>query len=76
VKDQRVKAGDTLLVASVLVDPALDIMIRRVEDTSRQKATDADGKPLGYQRNVSLDPKVIVSRANGEKVADGVMPFG
>ena len=24
----------------------------------------------------SLDPKVLVTRANGEKVAEGVMPFG
>jgi hypothetical protein len=47
----------------------------RKEDTSKQ-ATDADGKPLSYQRPVSLDPKVIITRANGEKVAEGVMPFG
>jgi hypothetical protein len=26
--------------------------------------------------SVSLDPKVIITRANGDKVAEGVMPFG
>jgi hypothetical protein len=73
---QRIKPGDTLLVAAVLVDPKLDIMIRRLEDTSRKQTKDAEGKPLGYERNLSLDPTVIITRTNGEKVAEGVMPFG
>ena len=73
---QHIKPGDTLLVAAVLVDPKLDIMIRRLEDTSRKQTKDADGKPLGYERNLSLDPIVIITRTNGEKVAEGVMPFG
>ena len=64
------------MVMAVLVDPKLDIMIRRLEDTSRQQTKDAEGKPLGYARNLSLDPTVIISRAGGEKVAEGVMPFG
>jgi hypothetical protein len=73
---QRVKPGDTLLVAAVLVDPKLDIMIRRLEDTSRKQTKDAEGKALRYERNLSLDPTVIITRTNGEKVAEGVMPFG
>jgi hypothetical protein len=75
-KDQRVKPGDALMVAAVLVDPKLDIMIRGLSDTSRKQTKDAEGKALGYERNLSLDPKVIITRANGEKVAEGVMPFG
>ncbi|MGA3143719.1 MAG: hypothetical protein ABSF10_11980 [Verrucomicrobiota bacterium] len=73
---QRVKPGDTLMVAAVLVDPKLDIMIRRLDDTSHKQTKDAEGKPLHYEQNLSLDPKVIIMRANGEKVAEGVMPFG
>jgi hypothetical protein len=73
---QRVKPGDTVMVMAVLVDPKLDIMIRRLEDTSRKQTKDAEGKSLGYQRNLSLDPTVIITRVNGEKVAEGVMPFG
>ena len=76
VKDQRIKLGDELSVMAVLTDPKLDIMIRRLEDTSRKQTKDADGKPLGYERNWSLDPTVIITRANGDKVAEGVMPFG
>ncbi len=74
--NQRVKPGDTVMVMAVLVDPKLDIMIRRLEDTSHKQTKDAEGKPLGYERNLSLDPTVIITRANGEKVAEGVMPFG
>ncbi len=74
--NQRIKPGDTVMVAAVLVDPKLDIMIRRLEDSSRKQTKDAEGKALGYERNLSLDPKVIITRANGEKVAEGVMPFG
>ena len=63
-KDQRVKLGQELKVEAVLIDPELDIMIRRLYDTEQ--------KP----RRVSLDPKVVITRADGEKVAEGVMPFG
>jgi hypothetical protein len=76
VKDQRVKLGDELSVMAVLTDPQLDIMIRRLEDTSRKQTKDAEGKPLGYERDWSLDPTVVITRANGDKVAEGVMPFG
>jgi hypothetical protein len=75
-KDLRLKAGDELKVKAVLVDPKLDIMIRGLADTTRKQTNDANGKPLGYERNLSLDPTVIITRANGKKVAEGVMPFG
>jgi len=63
-KDHRVKLGRELKVEAVLIDPELDIMIRRLYDTEQ--------KP----RRVSLEPKVVITRADGEKVTEGVMPFG
>ena len=66
-KDHRVKLGDTLEVKAVLVDSEFDVMIRRISDTTRKDREGAD---------LSLDPTVTVARANGEKVAEGVMPFG
>jgi hypothetical protein len=64
-KDKRIKLGEKLLVKAVLIDPKLDIMIRRLNDITRK------------QKIMSLDPKVVVTRANdGEKIAEGVMPFG
>ena len=75
-KGERVKPGDTLEVKAVLVDPVLNIMVRGLTDTTRKQKTTGDGRPLNYERNLSLDPKVAVKRKNGETVAEGVMPFG
>ena len=75
-KDQRLKLGELLEVKGVLVDPKLDLMIRNLDDTTRKQSKRADGEPLGYERPLSLDPQVIITRANGEKVTEGVMPFG
>lgn len=74
-KDQRVKLGGELEVKAVLIDPKLDIMIRGLDDTTRKQPR-VEGMPAGYQRALSLDPTVIITRTNGEKVAEGVMPFG
>jgi hypothetical protein len=67
-KGQRIKPGESLEVKAVLVDPKLDFMIRGLDDTKQ--------KPASSGRPVSLDPKVVITRKNGEKVAEGVMPFG
>ena len=75
-KDQQVKLGESLEVKAVLVDPKLDMMIRRLDDTTPKRTKTTDGQASGDQRPVSLDPQVIITRANGEKVAEGVMPFG
>jgi hypothetical protein len=75
-KDLRVKLGESLQVKAVLIDPKLDMMIRRFEDTTPKRTKPSDGQDAGDQRPVSLDPQVIITRANGEKVAEGVMPFG
>ena len=70
-RDQRFKLGDSIEVKAVLVDPKLDFMIRGLEDITREKAS-----AQSRGRNLSLDPKVLITRAEGEKVAEGVMPFG
>ena len=41
-----------------------------------QENVRADGRKFTSNRPVSLDPKVIVTRADGEKIAQGVLPFG
>jgi hypothetical protein len=78
-KDQRIKLGEQLQVKAVLIDPELDIMIRGLDDTTRKEKkeyTTSDGQNQSYERNVSLDPNVVVTRADGQQVAEGVMPFG
>jgi hypothetical protein len=78
-KDHHVKLGQELTVKAILIDPELDIMIRRLDDTTRKQKKEyvsPDGEKHTYERSVSLDPKVVITRADGEKVAEGVMPFG
>jgi hypothetical protein len=78
-KSARIKAGTAVEVKAVLIDPQLDIMIRGITDPSKLvevETKEPSGAISKYQRNRSLDPKILITRANGETVAEGVMPFG
>ncbi len=72
--------GDEIKFAAVLIDPKLDIMIRGLDDTSvkvDKEYKDATGKVIRTLKvNKSLDPNVVIARAGGEIIAEGVMPFG
>jgi hypothetical protein len=73
-RTQRFKTDDEVKVMAVIIDPELDIMIRHL-----RKMMDTyypDGKRIRNQKLTSLDPKVVITRADGEKVAEGIMPFG
>jgi len=77
--NDHISRGSEMRVEAVLVDPALNIMIRRLDDMSRaEKKTykTPDGQDMTYEFGPSLDPKVAIARANGEIVAEGTMPFG
>ena len=67
--------GQEIRFAAVLIDPKLDIMIRGLDDTSVEveRETSSGSK---YTRPKSLDPNVVITRADGQIVAEGVMPFG
>ena len=69
-KGHRVKLGEKLEVAAVLTDPKLGFMIRRLNDTTPTEKKEGSG------RSGSLDPTVTVTRADGEVVSQGLMPFG
>lgn len=78
-RDKRVKLGEDLAVKAVLIDPELDIMIRGLYDMASAQTVTVkmeDGQERTGKRVQSLDPKVVITRANGEQVAEGVMPFG
>jgi len=72
--------GDEIQFAAVLIDPELDIMIRGLDDTSvkvDREYKDPDGKVIDTVKvSKSLDPNIVIARADGEIVAEGVMPFG
>jgi len=80
-KDQTsFSRGDQIQFASVLVDPKLDLMIRGLDDTSvmvDKEYKNSSGEVVQTVKvSKSLDPKVVITRADGEIVAEGVMPFG
>jgi len=72
--------GEEIKFAAVMIDPKLDIMVRRLNDTSvkvEKEYKDNDGKVIHTAKvPKSLDPKVVITRADGEGIAEGVMPFG
>jgi len=72
--------GREIKFEAVLIDPKLDIMIRGLDDTSvkvDKEYKDADGKVIHTAKvSKSLDPNVVITRADGEVIAEGVMPFG
>jgi hypothetical protein len=72
--------GEQIRFAAVLIDPKLDIMIRGLDDTSvkvDREYKDREGNVVRTVKvNKSLDPNVAITRADGEVVAEGVMPFG
>jgi hypothetical protein len=63
-KDQRIERGEELTVKAVLIDPVLDFMIRELDRRSESG------------ESVSLAPKVVIGRADGQPVAEGALPFG
>ncbi|MHC4439884.1 MAG: hypothetical protein ACYS3S_21210, partial [Planctomycetota bacterium] len=72
--------GDEIKLAAVLIDPKLDIMIRGLDDTSikvDKEYKDSTGKVIHTAKvSKSLDPNVVIARADGEVIAEGEMPFG
>ena len=67
-KGTRVKPGQQVEVKGVLVDLVLDIMIRRLNDTT--------GRNRVSQNSGSLRPRMVITNSAGKQVAEGVMPFG
>ena len=63
----KIKAGEELEVKAVLIDPKLDIMVRGLTEMP-QGSSKSSGK--------SLEPQVVITRADGKIVDKGVMPFG
>lgn len=78
-RNGRIRPGETLQVAAVLTDPKLEVMIRGLTDNDQKTSKEYDlgnGRKQTVQQPTSLDPKVVITRGNGERVAEGVMPFG
>ncbi len=63
----EVRPGQELEINAVLADPRLNIIVRGISEIR-------PGNPPA--RGKSLEPKMVITRRDGEVVAEGVMPFG
>ena len=71
--------GNQITFTTVLADPKLDIKIWGLEDTSikvDKELKHPDGTVHTIKVNKSLAPKIAITRADGEVLAEGVTPFG
>jgi len=78
-RKERFARGSDVRIEALLVDPGLDVMLNRLSDMTRSEVktyTLADGQKYIFDVGTSLEPRVAVTRANGEAVGQGAMPFG
>ncbi len=70
--------GDKVAVNPVLYVPALDMMIRGLDDTEQmeEKSQAGGDSNFTYKRPKSLDPTVTIRDSRGKVVAEGTAPFG
>jgi hypothetical protein len=80
--DKPIKLGADVRIATVLIDPKSDILIRGLTDPSRTKKETVK-YPVGngfreytYNKVFSYDPTVTITNSAGKNIAEGVMPFG
>jgi len=67
--------GDEIKFYTVLIDPKLDFMIQRLHDTSVKVDIEYKGpgdKLIRTKVNKSLDPNIVIARADGEVITEGV----
>lgn len=67
--------GDVIEFTTALIDPKLDIMIQRLHDTSVKVDREykvRDDKVRTIKVNKSLDPNIVIARANGEVIAESI----
>lgn len=80
--DARVKLGSDLRIATLLIDPKSNIMVRGLTDPKRMiKKTvkyrvGKEEKEYTYTTLFSYEPTVTITNSAGKNVAEGVMPFG
>ncbi|MEN6308145.1 MAG: hypothetical protein ABFD91_10350 [Anaerohalosphaeraceae bacterium] len=69
---------DQILFAAVLADPKLDVMIPGIQDKSvliDKKYRRNNGSIYTIKEGKPLDPNIIITRTDGEIVAEDTMPF-
>lgn len=78
-RKERFARGSDVRIEALLTDPGLDVMLNRLSDMTHSEVktyTLADGRKYIFDAGASLEPKVAITRAGGEIVGQGTMPFG
>ncbi len=78
-RGRKVKVGEGLSVEAVLVDPVLDFVICDISHTPQAPNSESMARPGDHPAGAgdpTLYPRVTISRANGETVAEGAMRYG
>jgi hypothetical protein len=80
--EKPLKLGTDVRIATILVDPKLDLMVRGLNDPKRttketfEYRVGSETRKFTYNKVFSYDPKVTITNSSGKNVAEGVMPFG
>jgi len=74
------RRGTPVRLAAMLLDPALDSMIRGLDNAAQKSGEQSYQGPDGQVRTIpvyaSVAPTVSITNAAGKEVASGTMPFG
>ncbi|MCU0913213.1 MAG: hypothetical protein MUC88_01460 [Planctomycetes bacterium] len=74
-----VARGSAVRIEAILVEPVHNTVMRALADLTRRETklyTTPEGKEGAYEQAPALPPRVTIARADGEVVAQGIMPFG
>ncbi len=71
----RIAVGQEVTISARIHDPVRDLLLVGLEDTQRME-TIQRGQDQPYQRNVTLDPQIVITDSSGKVVTQGKMPFG
>jgi len=78
-RDYTAKPGELFGVEAVLADPVLDFVVSNFSYTPSDSRGGSAEQPKGSiarGRDTILNPRVTISRSNGEVVSEGIMHYG
>jgi hypothetical protein len=72
----RFKPGDEVKVEATIGNLGAGLCLGGLEDMTKLEQTLKLPDGTDYQRYASIDPRIVITNAKGETVAQGKMPFG
>lgn len=72
----RFKPGDEIKVEASIGNLETNLFLIGLEDMTKKEQTLKLPDGTDYVRYASIDPRIVITNAKGERVAQGKMPFG